>query len=565
VNKTQLILNNTINKGKDGLKRLFESSFDGYNCNLNLLFKLLDENKDTVIGKKYGFSDIKTYEEYVKKVPLTVFDDYREYIKRIEDGEKNILSARDTVHFALSSGSSGNPKKVPMCQEACDLFALYTHGTCFAVMDRELGDEWKKSRGVSLTEIRFRTYENGFTYGAVSGKVREKHKENEGNVYTSPIFVSYPQYEMNFMYMHLRFALMERDMSYITCTFMTSLYDTIRFLENNWKIVVEDIKNGTINENIKVPDEIRKKSLEILKPDEERALELEKEFEKGFKDIMPRIWKKLSFVFGIGSESFRIYTERLRYFLGDVKVHYSVFSASEGIFGCPISSESDEMVLIPFSAFYEFKEVGKESIVTMDKLEKGKKYELIITNLSGFYRYRMMDVIEVTGFLNKLPKVRFLYRLNQVLNIAGEKTNDSMMKDVMMIFEKRTGIKIKEYTIYADTNTSPGRYVLFMEWEERISKEEAENMSLLIDSILCEINSSYGDKIRNGKLKNLMAVPLEKGTYNKYTDIMKEKGVSVNQLKPVRVCDTLEKKEFFIEHRMEKKTCVCDTQCKHIC
>ena len=136
---------------------------------------------------------------------------------------------------------------------------------------------------------------------------------------------------------------------------------------------------------------------------------------------MPRVWKNLKFIFGIGSESFRIYTERMRYFLGDVKIHYSVFSASEGIFGCPIEMESDEMVLIPFSAFYEFRDAENTNAdtITMDKVEVGKKYEIIVTNLSGFYRYRMMDVVEVCGFYGKIPKVRFLYRLNQVLNIAG--------------------------------------------------------------------------------------------------------------------------------------------------
>ena len=39
----------------------------------------------------------------------------------------------------------------------------------------------------------------------------------------------------------------------------------------------------------------------------------------------------------------------------------------------------------------------------MDELEIGKKYELVITNLSGFYRYRMKDV-----FLQ--PETYLLYR-----------------------------------------------------------------------------------------------------------------------------------------------------------
>lgn len=543
---TEEILNKTIEKGNKGLEALLNASYEGYDVNEKLLFKLLQENKNTEFGKKYGFDTITTVEEYQKRVPLSAYSDYEEYINRIENGEKNIITSRDIEHFALSSGSSGKPKKVPMCREAADLFALYTHGACFAVMDRELKESWVKGRGVSLTEIRFKTHDNGFTYGAVSGKVRERNKAYENYVYTTPLCVTYPKHDMDFMYMHLRFALMEKDLSYITCTFMTAAYDIMRYFENNWQMLVEDIKNGTINEKINVPKSVRNEL--TLEKMPQRAEEIEKECLKGFEGIIKRIWPNVAFVFGIGSESFKIYTERLRYFLGGIKVHYSVFSASEGIFACPVESESDEMVLIPFSAFYEFKDIKTGEIVTLDKVVKGRRYEFIITNLSGFYRYRMMDIVEVTGFYNKLPKIRFVYRLNQVLNIAGEKTNDRTMKDVIINFEKKTGIKTKEYTVYADKNSSPGRYVVFAEYDKEISAENAEKYSSVIENILCGFNSSYAEKIRLGKLQNLVLVPLQQGSYSDYVKMMSKKGVSVNQLKPVRVADSDEKAEFFINH-----------------
>ncbi len=544
--ETDKILNKTIEKGRKGLEAILNASKEGYSVNEKLLFKLLEENKNTEFGKKYGFDIIKTVEEYQKRVPLSTYGDYEEYINRIENGEKDVITSRDIEHFALSSGSSGKPKKVPMCGEAADLFALYTHGACFAVMDSELKENWVKGRGVSLTEIRFTTDVNGFTYGAVSGKVRERNKAYEKYVYTTPLCVTYPKCSMDFLYMHLRFALMERDLSYITCTFMTAAYDLMRYFENNWRILAEDIKNGTINEKINVPESVRNE-LKLEKMPQ-RAKEIEKECLKGFEGIIKRIWPNAAFVFGIGSESFKIYTERMRFFLGGIKVHYSVFSASEGIFACPLRSESDEMLLIPFSAFYEFKDIKTGEITALNKVSCGRRYELIITNLSGFYRYRMMDIVEVTGFYNKLPKIRFVYRLNQVLNIAGEKTNDSTMKDAVINFDKETGKKIKEYTVYADKNSSPGRYVVFAEFENEISPENTEKYSFIMEKNLRRLNLSYAEKIRAGKLQSLVLVPLQKGTYSDYAEMMSKKGVSVNQLKPVRVADSDEKAEFFIKH-----------------
>jgi hypothetical protein len=42
--------------------------------------------------------------------------------------------------------------------------------------------------------------------------------------------------------------------------------------------------------------------------------------------------------------------------------------------------------------------------------QKDKIYEVVITNSSGLYRYRMGDMIRVVGFHNKAPIVEFMYR-----------------------------------------------------------------------------------------------------------------------------------------------------------
>ena len=44
------------------------------------------------------------------------------------------------------------------------------------------------------------------------------------------------------------------------------------------------------------------------------------------------------------------------------------------------------------------------------QVEAGQTYELAITNMSCLYRYRLGDVVKVTGFHKQCPKVEFLYR-----------------------------------------------------------------------------------------------------------------------------------------------------------
>ena len=54
------------------------------------------------------------------------------------------------------------------------------------------------------------------------------------------------------------------------------------YLENNWEMFCNDIEKGIINENIKMPDDLRKKLSKKVKPDPKRANELREEFKKGF-------------------------------------------------------------------------------------------------------------------------------------------------------------------------------------------------------------------------------------------------------------------------------------------
>ena len=54
--------------GKEALERLAGTTADVRACQEAVLAEILDKNKDTVIGRKFGFSRIRTVEEYRKAV-----------------------------------------------------------------------------------------------------------------------------------------------------------------------------------------------------------------------------------------------------------------------------------------------------------------------------------------------------------------------------------------------------------------------------------------------------------------------------------------------------------------
>lgn len=69
--------------------------------------------------------------------------------------------------------------------------------------------------------------------------------------------------------------------------------------------------------------------------------------------------------------------------------------------------------------------------VFAENTEVGKLYELVVTNLSGLYRYRIGDVVKIARFHNNCPVIEYQYRQGQILNVRAEKTSERAFYDAL--------------------------------------------------------------------------------------------------------------------------------------
>ncbi|WP_263640886.1 GH3 auxin-responsive promoter family protein [Methanobrevibacter arboriphilus] len=70
----------------------------------------------------------------------------------------------------------------------------------------------------------------------------------------------FPEIDTNTRYLHSRFALMDKNINMGQAAFYNFFLEIIRYIESNWELLVRDIENGTIDESIKMSNEVRKKS-----------------------------------------------------------------------------------------------------------------------------------------------------------------------------------------------------------------------------------------------------------------------------------------------------------------
>ena len=150
--------------------------------------------------------------------------------------------------------------------------------------------------------------------------------------------------------------------------------------------------------------------------------------------------------------------------------------------------------MLPQNGFYEFLPLDAPEgtrPLTISELEVGKEYELILTNMSGFYRYRIEDVVKVTGYYHQSPKVTFCYRLNQIANISGEKINQLAFDEIVGNFSDKMGEMFVGYSIYPDRTTSPGHYVLLIEGTKEHTPADEAEYAAEFEKCLCAFNQKH--------------------------------------------------------------------------
>ncbi len=542
-----------ISGGQLALDRMERDSLRGNAVMQELLMELIRKNENTEYGRKYDFRNIHSYADYAAKVPLSTFEDYEPYIERMLcRNHRNLLTSDEVVYYAHTSGTTGASKMIPCTHQALDVCFSAVYERVFGLYDRTLREKTGKGmpdcRGLTIMEAK-----PGYTiYGVAHGAISETLlvPEDTARYNALPEELVYPSADFDRRHLKALFALRERRLSFIQCTFAPFLHDMIAYLCQHWETLCQDIENGSIDPDIVVDPALRKKLLKRMKPDPERAREVRSIMEAHADGaFVPLLWPDLKLIATVGTASFAPYLEKLRRYLGpDVAVDYLGYVSSEAAIGTVLRENEAEYTLIPWSGFYEFLPMDEESDgkpLLMDQLEVGKEYELIVTNLSGFYRYRLGDVVRITGYHNECPKLVCAYRKSQLVNMYGEKMTETTLHNAVEAMAKESNTAILEYSVYPDTETDPGHYTVLLESDREIAPDQWSRYSEILNRKLCELHDSYRAKIERKTLLPLQVKFVQPETYALYRDLKIMGGASPNQIKPLHVITDGRLKRFF--------------------
>ncbi|XP_074651372.1 GH3 domain-containing protein-like isoform X2 [Tubulanus polymorphus] len=529
-----------------------------------LLMSRIKLNQDTVYGRDYDFKNMHSKEDYVRLHPLTEYDHYKSYIDRIEKGEENVLTAENPVQLSVTSGTSGSSKVLPMVKSQRKLFFVEGVAMMYSSLLKQFPGcrNLQKSLKIFYTP-RWRKSEGGLLIGPNSSSpTNSKHLLN---LYTTPKYGFEILTEPEALYVHLLFALADREVGMIEGNFVSLIYQMFVALKTHYRQIIEDIKLGRVDPKLEIDPEIRNQLNGVLPTDPKRAAELENEFEKGFDGIAKRIWPDLNIILAVNTGAFDLYGKALTdETCKDVPIYSPIYAATEGLVGLNIWPESalTKYLLVPSAMFFEFIPIDdsdkpQPGTLFMEQVELKATYELVITNTSGLCRYRFGDVVKIVDFYNGCPVVEFQYRRGQMLNVRAEKTSEETFYKALTSAVDKWNNKLVDYCCAESiaVNTALGNaseeiapfYTTFIEISGEGNKILTEEQKNQIDDELQKISYVYCSFRNKGSISAMRVHQVKQGTFLQLrTYMLKTTQASANQYKVPRVLKRSEPIQFLM-------------------
>jgi len=469
-----------------------------FEANYKLLKTIIDDNKNTEYGKKYNFSEIKTIDEYRNKVPLTNYDDYVEYIKRMYDGEKNILTSYPIICYLYTSGSlSYCQKKIP-----CSIKALQNLGNKPFILRNKLIRKNKNNKFYNILHIGNyhidikKEVQKTLLLSEICYYYVYKEKIEDFNNYFGGSDLIFDIHTFDYLYEKIWISILVENIQIIDSPYMFSILQFFIEFEKSYKDIISDIRKRKINPEKKLSEKAEKYLLD-LPVSEERLLYVETECQKGFEGIASRLWKDLQLIIGIRSKAFIYENENLDKYIKNIPKSGYLYAMCESFIGFASEINSYNYLIDPTFSFYEFlpynennENMGNGKTLLINEVESGKYYELVITTLSGFYRYKTGDIIKIIKNNEKELSLEYSFRKNLSINIKAEKTTiihiEITMKKINEIIPNISGF-LMGATIYNNTAT----YFLILFLENKSLKVSLKELEKKLDYFLGEANIIY--------------------------------------------------------------------------
>lgn len=453
-----------------------------------LLTDLLRANADSEFGRTHSFSALRTVADYQAAVPLSRWDDYQPAAERIAAGEAGMLTSERVRLLEPSSGSTAATKLIP-----------YT--ATLARQFRAGLQPWLADLYLSHPQLR-----SGRSYWSVTPAVTRPQRSGPvpigfdddaaylgplaarllNQVFAVPADVARAASMAEFRLRTGRALLAARDLA------LVSVWNPSFFsLQLDWMQANAD----------ELLDGLAARRRLVIEPALRAA-------------DWPAIWPGLRLLSVWADAQAARPAAELAARLPGVRLQPKGLLATEAIVSVPMTAAAGA-VLAARSHFFEFIDASG-AVRLADELDAGQRYEVLVTTGGGLYRYRLGDLVEVSGHHGQLPVLGFVGRADQVSDLVGEKLSEGFVAACL------TELGVPGFVLLVPTLEPQPHYVCYTQHPELVER---------LDAAL-RASHHYDYARRLGQLGPLRGVRVGPDAAERYLAVRLARGQRLGDIKP---------------------------------
>jgi hypothetical protein len=451
--------------------------------------KLIKSAANTSFGKDHQFSEIKSYEEFKKNVPVRDYEELKPYIERVVEGEPDVLWPGKPAYFAKTSGTTSGVKYIPISKESMPEHIKAARNALLTYIHETGKADFVDGKMIFLQGSPILKEHAGIPTGRLSGIV----------AHHVPQYLQknrLPSYETNCI--------------------------------EDWEQKVDAIVEETFNQDMRL--------ISGIPPWVQMYFDRlsAKADGKKIKDI----FKNFS-LFVYGGVNFEPYRAKMEEIIGKKIDSIETYPASEGFIAYQDSQKDKSLLLLADAGiFYEFipaDEYFNENPIRLSlaDVELNKNYALVMNTNAGLWGYSIGDTVK---FVSKNPyKLIVSGRIKHYISAFGEHVIGEEVEYALLSVAAEEGVEITEFTVAPQVNSINGA-LPYHEWFVEFSKapEDLEAFRLKVDAALQKKNIYYFDLIEGKILQPLIIRSLKADAFRNY---MKAEGKLGGQNKVPRLAN----------------------------
>jgi hypothetical protein len=520
--------------GRAAHRRLLAAAREPRAAQHRALAQIVGALASTELGRAYGYAQIGSPDDLRRRVPVHDYEALRPHIARQIATGANVLTATPPVMYARTSGTTGEPKLVPVTsdvvatlQHAQRVFSYVQHRRLGAFRGRVLaiGGALREEALPDGTPVGSAT---GLIYATMPPAIRHKYV-------VPPEVFEIDDYELRYALI-ARLAVQHRSLSMIATANPSTILRLFEQIEADRRTLATDVARGDSSLLERLPPRVARQVRSVLESSSRQARVLASAGESALPlaDLWPGLRAVMTWL-GAGCATA---AEHVRTLLPGVRMIDAGYVASE-VRGTVVVDAARNLALPMLEdVFFEFVpddawDAGERGTVLLHELEQGASYRVLVTTRGGLVRYDMNDVVRVTGIVGRTPTLAFVRKGRGVTSITGEKVAEDQIGLAMAAVARAAGVGVPFYVVVAEPPSAS--YCAYVEGNAESQRIVA--LAGALDVELAALNLEYAAKRASGRLRPLRVVALRSGTSRAYREHCVRKGQREAQFKVLTLRD----------------------------